>query len=372
MKIEILKQNLKKALSCVERITRKVTTLPVLQNVLITAKDNFLELSTTNLEVSIKWWVLAKIEKPGVVLIPATFLSNLINLIESEKIEFHEENKNLILTSQNQEIQVQGQSPDEFPIIPKVEKESSWNLSISSLEQGLSQIVEVPSQSQIRPEISGVYFNLKKGKLKLVATDSFRLAEKTLDIKTEKEAQFIVPQATSRELLNLLTQEEGEVSFYIDANQVLFEFQDKQTQHPKIQLSGRLIEGEYPNYTEIIPKKSTTKVQIKKESLLTQVKKAGLFTGKVGEIKITAIPDENKLKVFSQSTETGRNESYLECNVEGKESEVSFNYKFLVDGLNSIKSTEVTLELSGSEGPGLLRPVGDDSFLYILMPIKPS
>lgn len=371
MKVEILQENFKKALSNCERITRKITSLPVLQNVLIETEGSFIKLITTNLEVSIKWWVLSNVLKQGQVLVPATFFSNLINLINTSKIEFQEENNNLILISKNQEIQIQGQNPEEFPIIPKIEKQFSFKLPGKILEQALSQIVEIPSVSQIRPEISGIYFSFKKGKLKLVATDSFRLAEKTiiLDTTEKQEFDFILPQTAAKEILNILSQQEGDIVLHIATNQILFLLFEEVSQS-KIELSSRLIEGDYPNYQEIIPKKNTLKITVSKEEFLSQIKKAGLFSGKVQEVKISVFSKEGKIRIFSQSAQAGRSESYITCKTEGKNIETSFNYRFLIDGLNSVKSSEVVFELNSEDSPGVLRPVGDESFLYIIMPIK--
>lgn len=372
MKVEILKDNIKKAINGCEKITRKNIALPALQNVLIRAKGNFLELNTTNLETSIRWWVLGKVEEEGEVLIPATFLSNLINLIVSERLKLDVDNQNLVLSTEKQKIQIQGQNIEEFPIIPKMEKENFWQISTGKLVGGLEQIVDVPSPSQVRPEISGVYFVVKKGRLKIVGTDSFRLAEKTILLENpdQKDGSFILPQSTTRELINILGQEEGDASVYFNPNQVLFESVKKEISHPQIQILSRLIEGEYPNYQEIIPKKYTTKLQVEKEPFLNQIKEAGLFSGKVLEVKLQPKAKEGRLMVFSQSPETGRDESELNCKIEGEDLTISFNYKFLLDGLNNIKSSEVIFELSGEDGPGVLRPVGDDSYIYILMPIK--
>ncbi len=372
MKIQILTENFKKAISACERLTRKTTTLPVLQNVLIEAKDNFLELTTTNLETTMQWRVLAKVEKPGKVVVPATFLANLVNLITDNKIDLKEEGKNLILTTPNQEVQIQGQNPDDFPIIPKIEKDVKLLVSIDKLKDGLSQVVEIPSISQVRPEISGVYFNFKKDKLKVVATDSFRLAEKTIQLtsKDQKDGSFIIPQTTARELINILSQQEGSVTIFLQPNQISFEFSNPETTNLSINLLSRLIEGEYPNYQEIIPKKSSTGIQLNREDFLSQIKKAGLFSGKVLEVKLTISPKEKKLKLFSQSSEAGRNEAYLNCEVTGEAAEAAFNYRFLVDGLNNIKSSEVIFELGEQSGPGVLKAVGNSDYLYILMPIK--
>ena len=372
MKIEVLKENLKKAINICERITRKVTTLPALQNVLMEADGNFLQLTTTNLETTIRWGVLAKVSKKGRVAVPATFFANLVGLIASEKVALQEDNQNLMLVSENQEMQIQGQDPEEFPIVPKIEKNELWQITTEQLSTALTQVVDVPSVSQIRPEISGIYFNLKDGKLKLVATDSFRLAEKTVALKgkTPQESSFILPQTTGRELLNIFSQESGNVQVYTSPNQVLFELEGTESSKGQISVLSRLIEGNYPNYEAIIPKSFASSIRFNKEGFANQIKKAGLFSGKVSEVKLTTMPQEGKLKIFSQSSDTGRNEAYFTCQAEGKEVEVAFNYRFLLDGLNCLKSSEVMLELSEGEGPGVLKPVGDDSFIYILMPIK--
>ncbi len=374
MKIEILKENLKKAINICERITKKTISLPVLANVLLKAEGNFLELTTTNLETTIRWWVLAKIEKPGTLLVGATFLSNLVDLIAEQKIELRETNKNLIITTKNQDTQVQGQNPEEFPIVPKIERETPFQISVQQLNAGLSQIVDIPSPSQIRPEISGIFFSFKKDKLKLVSTDSFRLGEKVIDLGKEvgKDTSFILPQEAGRELMNIISQRAGTITCFSNTNQAVFELLMEETSHPQINVISRLIDGEYPNYQEIIPKKFTTKIQIDKESLQNQIKEAGLFSGKVSEVKITPLLKEKKIKIFSQSPEIGKNESSVPAKIEGEQFEISFNYRFLIDGLNNIKRSEVILELSGEEGPGVLRPVGDSSYSYVLMPIKAS
>jgi len=372
MKAEVLKELFKKALSAGEKITRKVTSLPSLQNILINTEGNFLELTTTNLETTVRWWILAKISKKGQVAVPATFLANVVGLIPSDKLELREENQNLIIVTPEQEVQIQGQDPGEFPIIPKVSKNEFWKIDIAKITQGLNQVVDVPSISQIRPEISGVCFSVKAGLLRLVATDSFRLAEKTikLDQESSRDFSFIVPQAAAREAMNIFSQENGELAIYYSPNQVLFELSGQDQSQPQINVLSRLIDGEYPNYQEIIPKKFVSHVTLNKEELITQIKKAGLFSGRSAEVQFSFLPKEGKLKLFSQSTEMGRNEATLPCKIDGEEMKVSFNYKFLLDGLNNIKSSEVLLELSENEGPGVLKPVGDNSFIYILMPIK--
>ena len=374
MKIEILKNNLKNGLEVVEKIAKKNLTLPALSNVLLSCESNFLRLDTTNLETSISWWVLAKIEEQGKIAIPATFFSSLVNLLKEEKIQLRSQDKNLILETKNQTTQIQGIDPEEFPIIPKIEKEEIVKISNKKLLEILSQIIEIPSISQIRPEISGIYFSFKKDLLKVVGTDSFRLAEKTIILKGEikKEVSFILPQDAVRELINILSQEDGHTIIYFSPNQILFENIDEETSHSRVQVLSRLIEGEYPKYQEIIAKKYKTQIIIKKDDFRNQLKQAGLFGGKISEVKLVIKPKSDQLKIYSESPEVGKNESYLPIKIKGEPIEVSFNYRFLISGLQNIKSSEVIFELNGEDGPGVLKPVGDESYIYVSMPIKLS
>ncbi|PIP31399.1 DNA polymerase III subunit beta [bacterium (Candidatus Gribaldobacteria) CG23_combo_of_CG06-09_8_20_14_all_37_87_8] len=376
MKTEVLTENFKKALLSCEKIAKKSLSLPILQNLLMKTEGTFLALTSTNLETSLVWRVLAKTTKQGEALLPANFLASLISLLKTNKLEFSVEKNNLILTSEEEEFQIQGQNPEDFPIIPKIDKTEFFKISSAELTNALCAVIELPSQSQIKPEISGVLFSFNKKILKIVATDSFRLAEKTISLtevslKNKEITSFILPQNSAREILNVFSGEELPVVVYFSSNYVLFETNSPSSQE-KIELSSRLIEGQYPNYQEIIPQKSSLKIKVKKEEFLSQIKKAGLFSSKSQEIKLTALPQESKIKIFSQNVETGRNESYLGGDVTGKEMEVSFNFKFLIAGINILKSSEVILDLLSEDKAGVLRPVGDTSLIYILMPIKSS
>jgi len=205
-----------------------------------------------------------------------------------------------------------------------------------------------------------------------VATDSFRLAEKTLffEKKTKQEATFIIPQKTARELVNIFSDKKGKLIIYFSKNQVVFEFLVDEITQPRIQIFSRLIEGDYPNYQEIIPKKYSTQLTVSRTTLLNQIKTAGLFCGKVNEIKLKINTKQKTTEIFSQNPDLGENKSSLPGEVKGENIETSFNWRFLVEGLLNIKSQEVIFELSGEEGPAALKPVGDQSYFYIVMPIK--
>lgn len=373
MKVKILKEEFKKALTVCERITRKNITLPILQGILLRAEGSFLELNTTNLETTIRWWVLAKIEKNGNIVVPAGLLANLVGLIGEDEIELCEEKKSLVLITQSQENQIQGQDSEEFPIIPKIEKKNSWQMSSEQLIEGLSGLIDIPSPTQTRSEaMSGILFTFKKNKLNVAGTDSFRLAEKSVILKEDdrKDGSFILPQNSARELLNVLGQIKGYVNVHLDPNQIMFEFFSNNNAHAQLNLLSRLIDGEFPSYQEIIPKKYTTRLRVEREGLIRQVKKAGLFSGKLAEIKLSVDNKEQRIKILSQTVDLGKNESLLSATVEGQDLIIGLNHHFLTEGLNSIKSSEVLIDFNGDDKACAIKPVGDVSYVYVLMPIK--
>jgi DNA polymerase-3 subunit beta len=376
MKVEILKDNFKNGLSVVEKVVGKNLSLPILDNVLISTEDNFLSLSSTDLETAIKIWILTKIVKNGKVVVPAKFLSSLISLLPNDKIVLEERKQGLYVECKSFKNQVQGFNPEDFPIIPEFKDASFIEVDNKRFCQGLAQLVDVASPSQSRPEISGIYFSFSKNILKIAATDSFRLAEKNinLDEPVKKDISFILPQKPAREIINILGEKDGNLKIYFSPSQVMFEFPMKDSstekQHPQVQIISRLIDGEYPNYEEIIPKKFKTQVIVKRDEFLNQIKAASLFSGKINEVKIKVNIKNKELEIFAQDPDIGESQSTILAKTEGDEIEASFNHKFLSDGLTNIKSSEVMFDLSKEDGPSLLKPVGDASYLYVVMPIK--
>jgi len=372
MKIEILKENLKTGLNVVEKIVGKNLSLPILNNVSINTEDSFLNLISTDLETSIKIWILTKIIDKGSIVIPAKFLSSFVSSLPNEKIIMESRGQDLYVECDSFKTQIQGYNPEEFPIIPKFDDAEYLEVDNERLCQSISQVIDVAFTSSSRPEISGIYFNFSKNNIKVVATDSFRLAEKNIHLEApiKKDHSFILPQKPAREIMNILEGKKGVVKIYFSNNQVLFELPMVEVKHPQIQITSRLIDGEYPNYQDIIPNKFKTSVVLKRDEFLSQIKIASLFSGKVNEVKISVDPEKKEVEIFSKSSDVGENKSSLEAKIEGEPVQVSFNYKFLMDGLLNIKSSEIIFSISKEDGPCILKPVGDPNYIYMVMPIK--
>jgi DNA polymerase-3 subunit beta len=378
MNFAILTKELKKGVSVAERVTGKNLTLPILDNVLVEALQNFLKISATDLELGIQWWGMCKTDKEGKIAVPAKLLSQIIGSLSDEKVNVKEKGNTLVIEGKNYKTQVKGFTSDDFPIIPTFSKDVFVEVDAKKIKEGLMSVVDVVSLSQIKPEISGVYFSFEKDAVKMVATDSFRLAEKIIAFSNKqgyknmfKEGiSFILPQRAAKELINIISDEEKTLRIYLSESQVLFETFLSTVNHPEINLISRQIEGEYPSYQEIIPKEGKTKITVNKEEFLKQIKTAGIFGGRTNEVVLKITAKEKQAEIFSQDADIGEANLSIPAKTEGSSVKVSFNWKFLIDGLVNIKSSEIVFEFQGDDGPAVIRPVGDISYLYVVMPIK--
>jgi DNA polymerase III subunit beta len=375
MKIKINQKKLKEGINIIERISIKSSSLPILKNILIKAEKNYAVLMATDLEVGIKWWVLADVEKEGEVVIPSGVLSGFVGFLPEKQTTLSSSQNNLSVDCDNFKTQIKGLKPEEFPIIPEVLEKKSFTVESEVLCKGLAQIVDIPSFSTNRPEISGIFFSVSLNKMKMVATDSYRLGEKTINLEkpVKEDFSFVLPQKAAKEIVNIFSEKEGLIKVVSGANQVLFEKQmEGKINHPEIQLTSRIIDGEYPNYEEIIPTKSETKVVVNRNEFLNQIKASSVFGGRINEIKIKVNPEKKRIELFSESIETGEFNSFVSAQIKGKKEEISFNHRFLMEGILNIKSNEISFETSGSSSPGVLKPTNSSDFLYIVMPIKAS
>ena len=381
MKFSILQSKLKEALNIIERIASKSPSLPILGNVLIEAKDNFLKLSATNLEIGVNFWLLAKVEKPGKITIPAHIFSSSVNYLSpSTTINAEEKNGVLSLECNNTKTRINGVSAEDFPIIPNVEKNENASIESFAFSQGLLQLISIASLSTVKPEISGIYHHFSKNSLTLAATDSFRLGERKIIFKkpleVSKEYFLILPQRSASLLASIFGEKDIQLNLYFSPNLLMFESSMEETDHPKIQFVSKLIEGEYPQYQEIIPQQYKTEAIINRNDFLNQLKAASLFASRINEVKLKMNFQEQKVEIFCQNPELGEYSSSFPVEIKGKETDISFNYRFLLDGLANIKSEKVLFAFSeereNEEGPAILKGADDRNYLYVVMPIQPA
>ncbi len=366
MQIICLQEKLKQALNITERIIGRNLSLPILNNLLLVVEKSKLKVSSTNLEIGINTWLSGKVTESGKITVPARLISDLINNLPNKKVELKTKNNQLELRCEKFKSIINGLSADDFPIIPKIKEEPVIKINGLVLKNSLSQVVEMVSFSESRPEISGIYTKFDKSLIKLAATDSFRLAEKNIEVKniqSSKTHTVIIPHRTIQELIRILNDNENEVKIVLSTGQILFDLED-------YQVISRLIDGQYPDYQQIIPNDFKTEVIINREDLISNIKVASLFSGKINNIKIIINSEKSLLEIVAKDVDIGENKSQIEAKIDGREVETVFNYRYLLDGLNNIFSDKISLGFNGSDKPIVIRPVGDTSYTYLVMPIK--
>ena len=370
MKIICLQENFKKGLLNVSNITGKNLTLPILNNILLNTDKKQLKLSTTDLEMAIISQIQCKIEKEGDITVPAKLLVNFINNLPNNKININIKNNIISLKCENYNSFIKGLDAKDFPIIPKIKNDPIIEIDSFEFKNALEQVINFVSISEIRPEISGVLFDFNdEKKAKFVATDSFRLGEKTLNIKNSKIKKgerklIIIPYKTIQELIRIISNSKNNIlKISIENNQILFDLKENQ-------IISRLIEGNYPNYQQLIAKQFDTTIITTREELIKAVKIGSFFSSKINDLRLKINSKKSQIEVFSQDIELGENVSQINSEIKGKDVEIIFNHKYLLDGLNNINTEKVIIGFNGETSPGIIRPEGKDDFIYIIMPIK--
>lgn len=368
MEVIVLKKNLRDALSLVEKASGESINLPILKNIFIGTEGTRLKLAATNLEIALTSFTSAKIVEAGALTVLGSTLAALVANLPDERVTLATKGHTLTLTADSYHATILGLPVDDFPVIPHLKSEADWvRCSSTVLKEGLHQVLVAAQVSDLRPEISGVLFSLRGGVFKLTGTDSFRLAEKTIgeqQFKTSlhEAVQVIVPLKTAQELFKNLN-EEKDVEILFDETQILFRTED-------FSLISRLIDGTYPDYDPIVPKSSDTEIELKREELMNALKLTGVFTSRVHEVKFTLRDNRKTLEIFSADPTIGENNYLLAVRAKGEPVSVSFNWRYLLDGLKVLQGEAVVLGLSGSSKAALLRSVNDQSYYYVLAPTK--
>ena len=374
MKLEILKEELNFGLSIVSRIATRNPNLPILEGVLLNAEKNFLSLTSTDLELGTRWWILSKVEDVGQVVVPARILLDLVKLIGDKDVQLESEKKSLKVKYQSGQSQIQGLEVEDFPLLPQATDDVFVEVDSWKFCQGLKKVLYCVASSESRPEISGIYLQFESKHIVMVATDSFRLAEKIVEpiekVKGVKKTSLILPLKTAQQVIAVFEASSKSMKIYLASDQIVFEGGMDNGTHPRVQIVSRLIEGTYPEYQGVIPKSFKINVRVSRAQLLNKVKAANLFNDQVNEVKLMVQSKDKKIYVESRSAKIGENKSFIVADVQGGDVDITFNSRYLIDVLSNLTSTEIVLQLNDTEKAGLLRPADDDSYRYVLMPIK--
>lgn len=373
MKLSCLQENLNRGLGTVGRAVATRTTLPITNNVLLATDEGRLKLVATNLEMAISCWIGAKIEEEGAITVPARLLTEFVSSLPSDTIDISlsPQTKTLGLKCARFEARISGVDAKEFPPIPSVDEGITSKIEVEHLRQGINQVVFAAATEESRPVLTGVCTQFDGDSLTLAAADGFRLAVYKLPITdtVTQKTEVIVPSRALSELNRLIAEQEEAIEITLNPNksQVLFRLKN-------IELVSQLVQGTFPNYTQLIPQNYNTRVIVNIAEFLRATKTASIFARDgSGIVRLVITPGgelaPGKLTVSARSEEIGDDVGEIDATVEGDEAKIAFNGRYLTDVLSVLHETQVALETTNPSSPGLIRPVGTDNYTHVVMPM---
>lgn len=381
MKFVCLQEHFKNALGIVERVAERNGTLPILHSVLFKHDQGRLRMVATDLEIGLTTWCAGKLEGEGVFAFPARLLSQFVaHLPNQEKLQLDFRAPHLTITTKDAKATFRGFEPKDFPLIPLLKPHHTLTVAAPMFVAGLQQVLPAVATHESRPEISGVLLQLTGNDFRLAATDTFRLAEKNFaperyQGESPKGLQpnglahpgfrVIMPSRAIQEVARVFAGTAGELNIQLTDTQARFAT-------PTIELVSRLTAGEYPNYQAIIPTKFATHTVVAARTFASTIRGAAVFATKLNDIHVALETPKRSIRVSAVDPEKGDHTATIPAEVSGDPLEVSFNYRYLLDGVDAIATDELEFATTNTASPALLQPRGDSSFRYVLMPIRKS
>jgi len=369
MNLTIAKDQLLNGLQAVQNVVSTRTTLPILSNVLMRAEGERLEFTATDLDVTIACGVEAQVKKAGAATVPVKKLFGIARELNGTEIDLEVDDKNVCsLRCGPSFYKINGLSADEFPPLPQFKEDKKVSLPQETVKSMMRKTSFAISTDEARYVLNGIFFSLKDHKMTMVATDGRRLAlvDEEVDVSEKSQGEFIIPAKAVNEL-NRLLQEKGEVEMKYSENQAAFTLKDEKGF--SVLLITKLIEGNYPNYRQVIPSETKERVTLPRDEFLHALRRAEIMTSeKANSVKLTF--GKNNLAITANAPEVGEAKESIAINYKGKEIAVAFNPKYLIDPLNALPNDEVFIELIDELSPGVLKINGP--FLYVVMPMRLS
>lgn len=367
MKIECIKDKLEEALNKAGKIAGKNPTLPVLAGLHLSAHKNSLSIKATNLDLGVSINIPVKVIEPGTVVVPAHVISTFISSLPKEKsISISTKNQILEIKTQTTKTNIKTLSGEDFPLIPEISDDQEFSIPARDLVFGIRAVIYASAVGSMKPELSSISITPEGDFLVFAATDSFRLAEKKVRIKkTPYFKQILLPQKNALEIIRIFDQGDEEISIAIEEHQAAFRSSDTY-------LTSRIIDGVFPDYRQIIPKKITSGAIVLKQDLLNSLKTSLIFSDSFNQLTLKVLPKAKSFEIESKNNTVGETTNSVEAALEGEDLTINVNSKFFTDGFQSTASDSVSLEFSGQTKPIVVKGVGDTSFLYLVMPMNKS
>lgn len=364
MKFETPLDTLQTAISTAARFAERRANLPVLGCVLVTAEGSRLTLRATNLECGIEIVVPAKVSEDGVAAVPAGVFAGFLGNAKGKSVTAELKGEVLKVETERASASIKTLPNEDFPILPRVSAERSFTTKSADLVRAIRSVAYCASLSAIKPELQSVLLYGDAGKLTAVATDSFRLAEKQVPLKSNGSVpELLIPARNAAELMRVLEGAAGEVEIYYNDNQL------------SVQLDGtyytsRLLDGAFPNYRQILPKSFSTEAVVLREEMAGALKSLSVFADKFAQVSLSIEPSKKAMLLTSRNPDVGEQISTVKAAVDGESVIMSFNGRYLADSLQAVQGDSVRLHSNGPGKAMLIKDAGDESFFYLAMPMN--
>lgn len=373
MKVTVLQENLARGIAIVSRAVATRSTLPVLGNILLATEGGRLKLAATNLEIGITHWTGAQVQAEGAITVPARQLADYVNALPSDRveIELNPKTQTLHLKCARYDANIKGVDASEFPIIPVLGDNNKILVEPDTLKELIAQATFSAAQDDSRPVLTGILAKFDKDMVTFASADGFRLSVRSAVLGTKLAApvSVIIPAKALQDVARVVGDQEEPVEIAITDNrsQVLFHLANTD-------IVSQLIDGNFPDFNQIVPKSYATRTIMNTSELQSAVKAASVFAREASNIVRLNISSGNdmgggKVVIAAQSAETGDNVGEIDATVDGDPIEIAFNARFLADVLGILNTAQVALETSTSASPGVVKPVGRDDFTHVIMPM---
>ena len=362
MKLQVTQENLAKALNSVARVANTRNTQPILGNVLLKAKDNRLSVSATNLDIAISHNIGTKMSEEGSITVPARLMQDFVSSLPGGVIDLELDDTKLKISTDQYQSTINGTSAEDFPVMPAISDGNSWQIASSVFKKALQQVVFTASGDDARPILTGVYLHTHSGSLYVVATDSYRLAEKKLS-QNKSEVRLLIPSGAMQDMLRILGDADELVTITHDDQQVLFSVGE-------VELVSRLIDGKYPDYRKLIPKTFEVSATLKREDFSNITKVSSLFAREsAGSVTIKVDEGSNQVSIRSVASQLGENTSNAKAEIKGS-GEVTVNSKYLLEALHVLNGDMVTFSFNGKVDPCLITDDTNSDYKHVVMPLR--
>ena len=373
MNVSVMQENLARGLQTVSRAVSARSTLPVLANVLLRTERSGLKLTATNLEIGINYWVPGKVEAEGAISVPAKLLTDLVSSLPPQRVDLQvaPREKSLKLACGSNRSTIKGIDAEEFPVVATGADEPTTQVAARALRAGLAEVVFAAASDESRPILTGVLTRLRGSEITLAAADNYRIAVKQLSLlrPVQEELSIVVPARSYQELLRVLPDSDDPVDVVVTANksQILFRSGD-------VEIISRLIEGQFPNYEPVIPQSHNSRAVLDRDAFLAGARRASIFARDSANIVKLELGgddgDGSQMAITAHAADLGDNADSVDARIEGAATSIAFNARYLIDVLTYLGTDQAALELSGPLAPGVIRGVGQDDYVHVIMPVR--